>query len=164
MEGNNTAPFRKGQKAVSLVNGYQTPKGKVVTILDCFFQGCNWFVDIGLISPVSFTLKCRCGKAHIVNVDAGKSFCPEAVCFAPIETRTHELEIEKEIFDSLPAITEESLDVVVKPETVTNLHQQLLDSIDEMIALLPSLPEDQQDYYTDKIRGMIEKANELVQS
>lgn len=164
MEGNNTAPFEIGETVVAVMGGHDIVKGNEYVVLGTNRSCCVWHVDVGVKIP--FNAVCRCKHCGFDSpVSRGDVWWLAHKMFARIQ-RDHELEVEKEVLDSLPKITEERADPLVlkpKPATVTNLHQQLLDSIDEMIELLPSLPEDEQEEYATGIKNMIEKAKQLIQ-
>lgn len=162
MEGNNTAPFEVGETVIAVMSGVHIVKGQEYIIQGLKKLCCKWLVDVGVNVPYDTQFRCIDCKREFDAKEGGIWWLTHKM-FARIKRISAELEISKEVFDSFPKTTKEGLDVVVKPQTVTNLHLQLLESIDEMIELLPSLPEDEQDYYTVKIRGMIEKANGLIQ-
>lgn len=163
MEGNNTAPFFIGQDVVCIKtcvskrdSSFIIKEGDRFKVKGQQLCACGmWYIDVGLTHHYKGTRCTRCGSRENTSVLSVAS-----QLLAPIEYRT--VEICKEVLDSLPKITEERSDVVVKPATVTNLHQQLLDSIDDMIALLPSLPEEIQQEYSELISRMIDKTKQLI--
>lgn len=164
MEGNNNAPFEKGQKVVAINDGWMSyslsgrkkmfSKGDVFIVLGVEFC-CKWRVDVGFISDAP---PCGCGFCGHSTGDIALA-C--AKLFAPIQRRLMEISIDKEVLDSLPKITEERSDVIVQPQE-SEVKNQLLDTIDEMIALLPTIPVAQRFEYAQKVSEMINRTCKLI--
>lgn len=125
MEGHNTAPFEIGQDVIAVrtrknAKGIGIVKGKEYKVLDLYqCPACKeWHVDIGLRCEM-FGKKICPSEQHIMNTPD----CYVLVAsghLAPVKRKPDEIEICKEVLDSLPKITEERSDTIPKPQTVNN--------------------------------------------
>lgn len=158
MEGNNNAPFTEWQKIVRTGESNSfVKKGEVYTTHACYrCPVCGkWSVTLKEF-PVDNCWPFDCCVVLLQSPSHRGGFAKN---FAPIERRS--VEIDKEVLDSLPKETQERSDVVVKPQEVS-VQNQLLDTIDEMIALLPQIPIEQRLAYADKIVEAINRTCKLI--
>lgn len=167
MEGNNNAPFSEGQKVIALLpsSRLKIEKGQTVTVGVCFKRECRckrW--SVGLVEAAGMassdiSICCMCGQSYS-HPGMNYLMC-DYKYFAPIKRTPFEISISKEVLDSLPKETQERSDVVVKPQEAS-VQNQLLDTIDEMIALLPQIPIEQRFAYADKIVEAIDRTCKLI--
>ncbi len=121
MEGNNNEPFAIGEKVVALKSSSNglVIKDRIYTVAYCAqCEKCkNWFVGLLEISSDEDVSECN---TCIADVNHKGLFyrCGRVKYFAPIKRDLADVAIEKEVLDSLPKITEERSDTILKPHTV----------------------------------------------